>query len=71
MFHHTVVSSEPLKTRLAVVISNDTANAVLNRIQVIPVSSQIAHLYPAEAYVPANVGRQWPASSQRLVSNGC
>ncbi len=45
------IGGEIRKTRPAVVISNDTANAFLNRIQVVPVSSQIAHLYPAEAYI--------------------
>jgi mRNA interferase MazF len=30
------------------VISNDTANALLNRVQVVPISSQIDRGYPAE-----------------------
>jgi len=34
-----------------VVLSNDTANAVLNRVQVVPLSSQVERLYPAEAFV--------------------
>ena len=42
------------KTRPAVVLSNDTANAVLNRIQVVPVSSQVDRLYPAEASILVN-----------------
>lgn len=45
------VGSEIQKTRPAVVLSNDTANTLLNRVQVVPISSQVARLYPAEAYV--------------------
>jgi len=42
------------KTRPAVVLSNDTANALLNRVQVVPIPSQVSRLYPAEAYVTLN-----------------
>lgn len=45
------VGGEIQKTRPAVVLSNDSANAVLNRVQVVPISSQVERLYPAEAYV--------------------
>ncbi len=42
------------KTRPSVVLSNDTANALLNRAQLVPISSQVSRLYPAEAYVTLN-----------------
>ena len=45
------LGGEVQKTRPAVILSNDTANALLNRVQVVPISSQVSRLYPAEAYV--------------------
>jgi len=45
------LGGEIKKTRPAVIVSNDTSNALLNRLQVVPVSSQVGRLYPAEAYV--------------------
>ncbi len=45
------LGGEVQKTRPAVILSNDTANALLNRLQVVPISSQVARLYPAEAYI--------------------
>jgi len=48
------LGGEIQKTRPAVVVSNDTANALLNRVQVVPVSSQVDRLYPAEAAITLN-----------------
>jgi mRNA interferase MazF len=45
------LGGEVQKTRPAVILSNDTANALLNRVQVVPISSQVGRLYPAEALV--------------------
>mgnify|MGYP003394041929 FL=1 len=39
------------KTRPAVIISNDASNNALNRIQVIPFTSNISKVYPCEALV--------------------
>ena len=68
------IGGEIQKTRPALVLSNDTANALLNRVQVVPISSQIGRLYPAEAFITVNHERRkamadqiTTASKQRLV----
>jgi mRNA interferase MazF len=48
------VGGELEKTRPAVIVSNDAANAVLNRTLVVPLSSQIERVYPGEALVQLN-----------------
>jgi len=52
------------KTRPAVVISNDTANKLLNRVQVIPVSNRTEKLYPAEASIVLNGERRKAMADQ-------
>jgi mRNA-degrading endonuclease toxin of MazEF toxin-antitoxin module len=47
-------SIEVQKTRPAAVLSNDTACALLNRVQVITISGQMFQLYPAEDNVTLN-----------------
>jgi mRNA interferase MazF len=58
------VGGEIQKTRPAVVVSNDSANAVLNRVQVIPISSQVQRLYAAEAYVSLDGNRRKAMADQ-------
>ena len=48
------LGGEVRKTRPAVILSNDTANALLNRVQIVPVSSQVQRLYPSEAAITLN-----------------
>lgn len=58
------IGGEIQKTRPAVILSNDTANALLNRVQVVPISSQVARLYPAEAYVTLSDERRKAMADQ-------
>ena len=55
------------KLRSAIIVSNDTANRNINRLQVIPVSSQVAVLYPGEAYITLN-GQQRKAMADQLTT---
>ncbi len=48
------VGGEIQKTRPALILSNNAANAALNRVTVIPLTSQTAKVYPGEAMVTLN-----------------
>lgn len=50
------LGTEVKKTRPAVIVSNDTSNRHLARVQVIPLTSSTGRLYPSEALV--TVGEQ-------------
>ena len=48
------VGGEIRKRRPAIIISINASNAVLNRVQVVPISSQVEHIYISETAITLN-----------------
>jgi mRNA interferase MazF len=61
------IGGEIQKTRPAIVISNDGANSALNRVIVIPITSQVAKVYPGEALIMLN-GEQRKAMADQIMT---
>lgn len=61
------VGGEIRSPRPAVIVSNDAANEHLNRVQVVPITSSTARLYPSEAYVTVR-GRRSKAMADQITT---
>lgn len=58
------LGGEIKRTRPAIVLSNNAANAYLNRVQVIPITSNTDRLFPGEAYVRLNTEKRKAMADQ-------
>jgi len=57
------------KQRPVVIVSNDSSNRFMNRVQVVALTRNVARLYPNEAYVTLN-GRQNKAMADQIQTVG-
>jgi len=65
LIHQLAAKSK--KERLRVIVSNNAANRNLNRVQVVPITSNVSRIYPSEALVTLQ-GRQGKAMADQLTT---
>ncbi|MCA9428037.1 MAG: type II toxin-antitoxin system PemK/MazF family toxin [Candidatus Omnitrophica bacterium] len=61
------VGGEVKKIRPAVIVSNNASNTFMNRVQVIPLTSNVDRLYPSEASVQFE-GKQGKAMADQMAT---
>lgn len=61
------IGGEIQKTRPAIIVSNDMSNKILNRVQVVPITSNIEKCFPCEAYIEIS-GKTSKAMADQLAT---
>jgi mRNA interferase MazF len=61
------IGGEIKKKRPAIIISNNASNKFLNRVQVVPITSNTDRLFPSEAYVTV-AGKKGKAMADQLAT---
>ena len=58
------LGTESAKTRPAIIMSNDTSNEFLERVQVIPLTSNVTKIYPSETLITLRGKKNKAAADQ-------